>query len=227
MRDLLVGFFTVSGSRRLFGNLISFLCFIALLSFPVDGLDTTTTANWCESGQFLTKDDSCESCSAGSFSRLEMATGCLLCSPGFHQPEKGKTDCEYCKEGFYQPEYGAMDCIKCPLGTYGRATALSKLDCQPCEEGSYGVSTIYGEECRECDPGTWSYDEGSTDSDGCTSCPAGSFTPGGWPCTKCFPGTYADKEGSKACERCPRGTMTYSRGATHCDPIATAQTSDL
>ena len=109
---------------------------------------------------------------------------------------------------------GATTCSTCVAGKY-----VSEHGCDLCDPGSYSYSDGSAA-CIACDIGE--YASGSGTPYQCDFCEPGSFsgsTGASW-CVLCSPSTFAAIAGAGNCEACPDGQYSTLLGATVCSLCA-------
>jgi hypothetical protein len=121
-------------------------------------------------------------CPEGTFSNvtgLNATDQCIPCPAGTYS-SSGSTSCKKCPEGSTSNTGSATcylvlkeDSLTCTAGAY--KTSLNATTCTPCSPGTYNpTNAVWGKnQCKECQPGTFAKQYGST---GCHDCPAGSFS---------------------------------------------------
>ena len=171
--------------------------------------------NWYGSVTRL-EGDMCFTCLPGSY----FADGdCKLCQLGRYQDTKGQHSCKDCATGKYtRAGEGSTKCSVCPNGKTvrpGRGYAAS--DCfKICPKGQYGSTG--SDECLPCKAGT--YNNLTSGTNVCTPCEAGKAQPltNQTSCSLCAEGKWANNHGATECFECPPGSSCSRKGMNDSEP---------
>jgi alpha-tubulin suppressor-like RCC1 family protein len=183
--------------------------------------DGTTCSAECQAGYSLlpyswfgsTSAQRCVGCFAGSYVDFNSNPAVWKpCKPGKYQNKRGQTSCKKCAAGNYSME-GSMECSACPVGkTVLPGAGYARSDCfNVCPTpGKYGSTDT--DECRDCSAG--SYSNLPSGVDVCTLCEAGKAQParGQASCIPCAKGEWMNVNGSVRCSPCPPGSFCPLEG---------------
>ena len=180
------------------------LLVVISLLITVGNGQTIQVVSPCNQGQFSTGVEQgrtiCENCPVGQYtSDLNYDTHCTLCGVGKYNDERGQSDCVDCPVGFISGE-DRSECLACDIGFYH---SMFSMDL-----------------CKECLPGQYTIDVGSTQ---CTHCPTNWYqdTSAQYNCISCPIGWNQLEHGSKKCQECPFGTYGEPEIGTNGLPMNT------
>jgi hypothetical protein len=165
----------------------------------------------------------CIPCPTSTYSPIGSAV-CEICPPGYGRSSDNSI-CTSCSPGFYAggSTGGTSQCTSCPIGTtsiaYGNGFSSS---CSICASGYFGTPISPGlssNGCTLCPAGTWS----SRGSEFCSPCPPGTYSlSGAGSCSLCPTGTFGSRAGlqsetcSGVCIGCPSGSTIAPSSALTC-----------
>jgi hypothetical protein len=99
---------------------------------PLQGQDSCIS---CSKGTYCDTlgCNSCNDCDAGEEALTEGQEKCSLCKKGYYKSKKSSSNCVQCDAGFYTLDTGSKTCLLCPGGFYCKCSY-----CQPqeCPKGS-------------------------------------------------------------------------------------------
>ena len=187
---------------------------------------------------------------------------CTRCAPGSFSAMMGNANvtCTSCAAGRYSETLGEMSCRACEPGDTACCSQISPLPfspvittalhhavryCSPllCYQVTYTPFHGTGGYCpdpgaasrlsrRECRPGTFNEEAGSSHEGACHRCLAGTSNPrsgarSSQACKACRPGSFANVTGSGECSSCDPGSFQSARNATACKVQRTVRYSSL
>lgn len=143
---------------------------------------------------------------------LLIQSASAACQPGTFV---SGSNCEPCTGASYSSSSGLTSCSPTDLG-YEPNTDRS--DQEACLAGYFRDELLNS--CRQCDPGTFSNETGSS---ACYDCEPGTFASfcGSTGCTNCLAGTYEDLSESAQCKLCDPPAYAAQNGATLCSSCST------
>jgi alpha-tubulin suppressor-like RCC1 family protein len=179
--------------------------------------------NWYGSATRL-EGDMCFTCLPGSY----FADGdCKLCPLGRYQDTKGQHSCKECTAGKYtRSGEGSTKCSSCPRSkTVLRGRGYAASDCfKICPKGQYGSTE--SDKCLPCKAGT--YNNLTSGTNVCTPCEAGKAQPltNQSSCSLCAAGKWANIHVATKCFECPPGSSCSRMGMNDPEPCPVGRYAD-
>ena len=183
----------------------------------------------CVSGQYYAGENICVSCPVGQTSAAGYARGCTACpsaTNGVYFNRAGDCATTQCSAGTYSSSIPSTACIKC----WSNSNSPQGASSCTCNAGYYNagascLTCIAGSACsgdgnsNTCNPGSYSLAGASA----CTSCVAGTHTPGSasTACLSCPSGKYSGGSGATVCVVCGFGEYSASSSSTRCTACST------
>ena len=166
----------------------------------------SVTCSSCPNGKYSQKTGqvsitSCKECPSGKYASSNQQS-CITCSVGTFKLNTTTTQCEQCPVG-YTSSIDFQSCVQCGVGTYYNANTFT---CDNCPVGYY-TDSVEQTSCKPCDAGTYNNIEGSSSCQSCNLLEGEWSDAGAKECSTC--GVGIRPVGFPYCFRCDAGKVLF------------------